>query len=108
MNLYHADSVGDDGENAEPDGNVVVMINVINYPHCKGDDNYPFEPHNVFCVNKPGEHYRGNNRKPGYGVWGYGGNRKDYLKDYNGDFEPDGTLPFCDYKVSDNAYKGGN
>ena len=104
----HADSVGDDGENAEPDGNVVVMINVVNYPHCKGYDDDPFEPHNVFGVNIPGEHYGGNNRKPGNGVFGYGGNGKNDLKDYNGNFKPDGAFPFCNYKVSYNAYKCGN
>ena len=104
--FYHADSVGDDGEDAEPDGNVVVVINVINNPHHKGDDYYPFEPHNVFGVNIPGEHHGGNNRKPGYGVRGYGGDRKNHLKDYNTDFKPNGAFPFCDDKVSHNADKG--
>ena len=102
----HADSVGDDGEDAEPDGNVVVVINVINNPHHKGDDYYPFEPHNVFGVNIPGEHHGGNNRKPGYGVFGYCGNGKDDLKNYNADFKPNGAFPFCNDKVSDNADKG--
>ena len=106
--FYHADSVGDDGEDAEPDGNVVIVINVINYPHCKGDDDYPFEPHNVFGINVPGEHNGCNNRKPGYGVFGYGRNRKDYLEDYYADFKPDCAFPFCDYKVSHNAYESGD
>ena len=108
MDFYHADSVGDDGEDAEPDGNVVVVINVIDDPHGKGDDNDPFEPHGVLGVNKPGEHYGGNNREPGYGVLSNGWNRKNNLEDYNSDFEPDGAFPFCDDKVSRNAYKGGN
>ena len=108
LNFYHADCVGDNGEDAEPDGNVVVVAKVINDPHGKGDYDDPFKPHNVFGINVPGEHNGGNNRKPGYGVCGYGRNRKDNLEDYYSDFKPDCTFPFCNYKVSDNAYKGGD
>ena len=95
MDFYHADSVCDNGENTEPDGNVVVMTKVINDPHGKSDYDHPFEPHNVFGVNIPGEHYGGNYRKPGYGVRSDGGYGKDHLKDYNGNFKPYCAFPFC-------------
>ena len=108
MDFYHADSVCNDSEDAEPDGNVVVVAKVINYPHGKGDDDHPFEPHNVLGIHIPGEHYGGNDREPGYGVLGYCGNGKNDLKDYNADFEPKGTFPFCDDKVSHNAYESGD
>ena len=72
MDFHHADSVCDKSKNAEPDGNVVVVINIINRPHDKGDYYYPFEPHGVFCVNIPGEHTGGNYRDPGNGVRGNG------------------------------------
>ena len=74
MDFYHADAVGNNGESAEPHGNIIVMINIINRPHDKGDDDYPFEPHCVLGINIPGEHTRRNNRNPGYGVQRYGGN----------------------------------
>ena len=72
MDFHHADSVCDKSKNAEPDGNVVVVINIINRPHDKGDYYYPFEPHGVFCVNIPGEHAGGDYRDPGNGVGGNG------------------------------------
>ena len=107
MDFYHADSVCDNGERAEPDGNVVVMIKIIYRPHNKGDYDDPFEPHNVFCVDIPGKHTCGNYRYPGDGVCGYGGNRKSRLDDYESDFDSGGTFPFCNDYVSCNAYQRG-
>ena len=94
MNFNHADSVGDAGECAEPDGNKIVVINIVNRPHNEGDYDDPFEPHNVLCVDIPGEHTCGNYRDPGYGVRGYGGYCKDRLKRYKSDFDFGGTFPF--------------
>ena len=105
MDFYHADSVGNNGEGAEPDGNVVVVINIVNRPHDKGDYYYPFEPHNVFCVDIPGKHTRGNNRYPGYWVKGYGRYCKRRLDRYKRDFDSGGTFPFGDDNVPNNAYK---
>lgn len=108
MNFDHADSVGNAGESAEPDGNVIVVVNVINRPHNKGDYYYPFEPHSVLGVNIPGEHARGDYRDPGYGVRGYGGYREDRLKGDKRDFDFGGTFPFGNDNVADNAYQRGN
>ena len=94
MDFDHADSVGNAGESAEPDGNVIVVVNVVNRPHNKGDYYYPFEPHNVLGVDIPGEHTCGNYRDPGYGVRGYGGYRKDRLKRNKSNFNSGGAFPF--------------
>ncbi len=108
MDFHHADSVGDAGECAEPDGNVVVMINVINRPHDKGDDDYPFEPHGVLGVDVPGEHTCGDYGNPGYGVCGDGGNGEHRLNRNKRDFDSGCAFPFCNDDVSCNAYKARN
>ena len=71
MDFNHAYSVGNAGESAEPDGNIVVVVNIVNRPHDKSDYDHPFEPHNVLCIDIPGEHTRGNYRDSCYGVCGY-------------------------------------
>ena len=108
MDFYHAYAVGDNGKDAEPYGNVVVMINIINSPHNKGYDDYPFKPHGVFCVNIPCKHACGDNRDPGDGVCGDGGNAQRGLYGNNSNFDCRGTFPFCNDKVSRCAYKGGD
>lgn len=108
MYLYHADSVGNYGECAEPYGNKVVVVNIIYRPHNKGDDYYPFEPHNVLGINIPGKHTCGYYRYPGYGVKGYGGNSKRGLNGNKGDFYRGGALPSGNNNVSCNAYKACN
>ena len=108
MDFYHADSVCDAGESAEPDGNVIVVVNVVNRPHNKGDYDYPFEPHNVLGVDIPGEHACGDYRDPGYGVCGYGGYRENRLKGDKRDFNSGGTFPFGNDNVADNAYQRGD
>ena len=71
VDFYHAYSVGYNRKNAEPDGNVIMVINIVNRPHDKSDYDHPFEPHNVLCIDIPGEHTRGNYRDSCYGVCGY-------------------------------------
>ena len=72
MDFNHAYSVGNAGERAEPDGNVVVVVNIVNRPHDKGYYDNPFKPHGVLGINIPGEHTRRNDWDPGDRVCGYG------------------------------------
>ena len=94
MYLPHADSVGNYCENPEPDGNVVLVIKVINAPHDESDYYDPFEPHNVLRIDIPGEHGSGDYRKPGYGIRGYGGDRKSGLQNNKDHFDDRGAVPF--------------
>ena len=108
MDLDHADPVGNNSEYAEPDGNVVVVVKVVNRPHDEGNNDYPFEPHCVLGVDIPGEHAGGDYRYPGDGVRGHSGYWKSRLDKDKRDFYSGGAFPFRNDDVSCGANKRGN
>lgn len=68
----HTYACGNYCTDIKPDGNIVLVADIVNRPHNKGNYNNPFKKKNIFCIYAPCKHRVGDNRKPCYRIEGYG------------------------------------